>query len=87
MTLHCLERNDLPEGETQLGLEITVEDKGPGIANLAQVLADRGQRGRALEVLARGLSLAPAGHPLHPTLEATQAEIRHGMKGPGVRGY
>lgn len=55
--------------------------------NLAQVLADRGQRGRALEVLARGLSLAPAGHPLHPTLEATQAEIRHGMKGPGVRGY
>jgi tetratricopeptide (TPR) repeat protein len=54
--------------------------------NLAQVLADRGQRGRALEVLAKGLSLAPGGHPLRPTLEATQAEIRQGVKGPGVRG-
>ena len=41
MTLQCLERNGSPKGEIQLGLEVTLEDTGPGIADLAQVLADK----------------------------------------------
>ncbi|MGE5154403.1 MAG: PA2778 family cysteine peptidase [Bdellovibrio bacteriovorus] len=54
--------------------------------NLAQVLAEGGQKASALDVLARGLSLAPEGHPLRATLEETRAEIRQGTtdrRGPG----
>jgi serine/threonine-protein kinase RsbT len=43
LTLQRLERDDLPAGEVQLGLQVTVEDRGPGIANLAQVLAGRSE--------------------------------------------
>ena len=43
LTLQRLERDDLPAGEVQLGLQVTVEDWGPGIANLAQVLAGRSE--------------------------------------------
>lgn len=56
----------------------------PAYNNLAQVLAEQGQRARARAILAQGLSKTPPDHPLRPTLEATRAALHEDDPRSGV---
>lgn len=56
----------------------------PAYNNLAQLLAERGRRGQALAILAKGLSRTPADHPLRSTLESTRDGLNPGGAGSGM---